>query len=167
MQQPWLESTRETQSPCITCCVSLVRELRRQFSDLHLPETVQRRGGNYTSVMAERHDVQHVHAAGTSLVFSFGSSVDQVPDRLVEFEASIMRYEARCVQGWLQRKIERWQGEKSKNTKGDECYICGKRGHVQKDCWYKDTRGEKEKARSKERESRKAKARTRTSQSLK
>ena len=33
--------------------------------------------------------------------------------------------------------------EKSKNLKGDECYICGKRGHVQKDCWYKDTRGEK------------------------
>ena len=28
------------------------------------------------------------------LVFSFGSSVDQVPDRLVEFEALIMRYEA-------------------------------------------------------------------------
>ena len=110
------------------------------------------------------------------LVFSFGSSVDQVPDKLVvEFEALIMRYEAepnvdalsdaiqkavlvlsthlqvnlqtyvsygstecctilhrgetnmevrsctgefqyghgrrRCVQGWLQRKIERWQGE--------------------------------------------------------
>ena len=115
------------------------------------------------------------------LVFSFGSSVDQVPDRLVEFEALIMRHEAepnvdalsdaikkavlvrgcreplkthlqmnlqtyvsygsirnavqsytgwtnmeirsctgvfqygngsrRCVQRWLQRKIERWQGE--------------------------------------------------------
>ena len=28
------------------------------------------------------------------LVFSFGSSVDQVPDRLVEFEALIMRYKA-------------------------------------------------------------------------
>ena len=28
------------------------------------------------------------------LVFSFGSSVDQVPDRLAEFEALIMRYEA-------------------------------------------------------------------------
>ena len=28
------------------------------------------------------------------LVFSFGSSVDQVQDRLVEFEALIMRYEA-------------------------------------------------------------------------
>ena len=27
-------------------------------------------------------------------VFLFGSSVDQVPDRLVEFEALIMRYEA-------------------------------------------------------------------------
>ena len=28
------------------------------------------------------------------LVFSFGSSVDHVPDRLVKFEALIMRYEA-------------------------------------------------------------------------
>ena len=28
------------------------------------------------------------------LVFLFGNSVEQVPDRLVEFEALIMRYEA-------------------------------------------------------------------------
>ena len=38
---------------------------------------------------------------------------------------------------------------KSKTTKGDECYIWGKRGHVQKDCWYKDTRGEKGKGKVK------------------
>ena len=38
---------------------------------------------------------------------------------------------------------------KSKNRKRDECYICGMRGHVQKDCWYKDTRGEKRKGKVK------------------
>ena len=38
---------------------------------------------------------------------------------------------------------------KSKNPKGDECYIWGKRGHVQKDCWYKDTRGERGKGKIK------------------
>ena len=38
---------------------------------------------------------------------------------------------------------------KSKTPKGDECYIWGKRGHVQKHCWYKDTRGEKGKGKAK------------------
>ena len=33
--------------------------------------------------------------------------------------------------------------EKSKHPKSDECYICGRRGHGQKDCWYKDTKGNK------------------------
>ena len=173
----------------------------------------------------------------TLLVFSFGSSVDQVPDRPVECEASTVGYEAEpnvdalsdaikravlvrgcpeplkthlqmnlqtyvsyssirnAVQSYTEAK-RTWRSEaaqassstdmevdavckdgykgkskggkgKSKNPKGDECYICGKRGHVQKDCWYKETRGEKGKAKSKERERRKAKARTRTSQSLK
>ena len=41
-----------------------------------------------------------------------------------------------------------WQG-KSKKTKSDECFICGRRGHGQKDCWYKDTKGNKGKGKFK------------------
>ena len=165
------------------------------------------------------------------LVFSFGSSVDQVPDRLVEFEALIMRYEAepnvdplsdaikkavlvrgcpeplkthlqmnlqtyvsygsirnavqsytgetnmevrsctgefqyeqksrRCVKGWVQRKIERWQGKSTSVTSAasEDTY--------RKTVGTKTREEKKEKARSKEREIRKAKARTRTSHSLK
>ena len=152
-------------------------------------------------------------------VFSFGSPVDQEPDRLVEFEALILRYEAEpnvdtlsdankkaalvrscpeplethlqmnlqayasygsirnAVQSYTEGK-RTWRSEaaqasastdmevdavckdghkgkskggkvKSKNPKGDECYICGKRGHVQKDRWNKDTRGEKGKGKVK------------------
>ena len=44
------------------------------------------------------------------------------------------------------RKVARGR---ARNPKGDECYICGKRGHVQKDCWYKDTRGDKGKGKVK------------------
>ena len=141
--------------------------------------------------------------------------MDQVPDRLVEFEALIMRYEAEpnvdalsdaiknallvrgcpeplkthllmnlqtyvghgsirnAVQSYTEAK-RKWSSEaaqassstdmevdavckenrnvargRAKKNKGDECYICGKRGHVQKDCWYKDTRGEKGKGKVK------------------
>ena len=38
---------------------------------------------------------------------------------------------------------------KSKNHGGDECYICGRQGHIQKDCWYKDTKGNKGKGKPK------------------
>ena len=164
------------------------------------------------------------------LVFSFGSSVDQVPDRLVEFEALIIRYalsdaikKAVLVHGcpeplktYLQMNVQTyqsyssirnavqsyteakrtWRSEaaqascrtdmevdavskdgykgkskggngKSKTPKGDECYICGRRGHGQKDCWHKDTKGNKGKDKVKGKGNRKAKARTRTTQSLK
>ena len=54
-----------------------------------------------------------------------------------------MEVDAVCKDGY-KGKLKGGKG-KSKNPKGDECYICGKRGHVQKDCWYKDRRGEKRK----------------------
>ena len=46
-----------------------------------------------SSLRAEGHDVEHVHAPSTSHLF-FGNLVDQVPDRFAEFEALITRYEA-------------------------------------------------------------------------
>ena len=58
-----------------------------------------------------------------------------------------MECDAVCKDGY-KGKSKCGKGE-SKNPEGDECYICGKRGHVQKDCWYKDTRGERGKGKVK------------------
>ena len=148
-------------------------------------ETFQKRGDNFIFVVGRR---------------TFGSSVDQVPYRLAEFEASTMRYEAEpnvdalsdaikkavlvrgcnlqtyqsnssvrnAVQSCTEAK-RTWRSEtvqassstdmevdavgkdgnkgKSKGGKGEEekkkvmCFICGRRGHGQKDCWHKDTKG--------------------------
>ena len=46
---------------------------------------------------------------------------------------------------------------KSKTPKGDECYICGSRGHGKKDCWYKVTKGNKGKGKVKGKGKRKGK----------
>ena len=203
---------------CLTCKGAAQTVLRRTPPG-NGPETWRQQQIRY----GQKDMMSSMSMLQALLVFSFGSSVDQNPDRLVEFEALIMRYEAepnvdalsdvikkavlvrgcpeplkthllmnlqtyvgygsirnavqtyteakrtevrsctgefqyghgmrRCVQGWLQRKIEMWQGEEQNNQIRRVLHLWQARPRTERLLVQRRKRRKRKRARSKERES--------------